>query len=34
MVQKYAHLGQSHLAHHAENVTFLAHATQEKEKAA
>lgn len=27
MVNKYAHLGTSHLAAHAANVTFTAHAT-------
>ena len=34
MVQKYAHLAQSHLAHHAESVTFLAQEDSEKKKAA
>ena len=34
MVQKYAHLAQSHQAHHAESVTFLAHEDQKTKKAA
>jgi len=34
MVQKYAHLAPSHLAHHAENVTILAHEKERRKKAA